>query len=908
MRAAARTARAALVVLASLFVLVVAGRPARAQLDQPLPPPPERAEPAPAPKLTKPPALKKQVEPVYPPDAFAAGLAGDVTLTLDLDAEGHVTRVAVSKGAGHGFDEAAAAAARELEFSPAEVDGKPSPIRIEYTIHFKPQVVPPPPPPPEPEPPPPPEPEPPPAPPAPTRVTVRLRARERGTREPLVGADVAVILRGAALDGGDLPATVVGSTDDTGRFEVHAEAPGGVRVIVSDTAHDPCVRDVTPAELAAPAPVEWSCLARSRSAGQYEVRVHGKAEHPEETKQTLTRAELMTVPGTANDPLRVIQDLPGVARAPFGLGLLVVRGASPSETGVFIGGEPVPLLYHFLAGPSIFSAYLIDKLDFYPGGFGVRYGRFAGGAVDVTIKGDVGRTLHGAADVNLRDASAYVEGPVTDGWRASLAFRRSYIDQLLPLFIKPKIGSTFVTFAPVYYDYQGRVDHDLRNGHLAIVAYGSSDSFNVIAQDPTRMLTSDTHIGFHHVMGEWVTTFGRWSSRLAATFGYGDVSFDTGTAIDGFQRYDRLYAREDLTRRLAPSFAIDLGVDTVLSYDWAHYQIELPREGRTLGTTMPVETELVRSLGDAAPAVYVEGQWDITQRLRLVPGLRFDYYHVVGTDKSSFDPRLAARFAVTPRFAVKASAGIYHELPNPQFLDPTLGNPFLLLPWADQYQVGIEQRFTAADDLTATVYYVRRHDLPVATINHFSSIGQGRAYGLELLLRHQITRHFYGWIAYTLSRAEEMGTLAENVPMGGMGLPRNGSDLTWHLGQFDQPHNLVVVASYRFSNWETGLTYRLTSGTPTTPVVGSFLDADFNGYTREIGARASARNPAFSQLDARVERTFTFSYWVLGIYLDVQNVFNSENPEGTLYDYRFRQSASLRGLPILPILGVRGRF
>jgi hypothetical protein len=141
-----------------------------------------------------------------------------------------------------------------------------------------------------------------------------------------------------------------------------------------------------------------------------------------------------------------------------------------------------------------------------------------------------------------------------------------------------------------------------------------------------------------------------------------------------------------------------------------------------------------------------------------------------------------------------------------------------------------------------------------------------------------------------------------------MGMPRNGANIAWRPGQFDQPHNLVLVASYRFTSWETGLTYRLTSGSPTTPVVGAFYDADFNGYTRENGPPGSARNPTFSQLDARVERTFTFDKWVLGIYLDVQNVLYRDNPEGTLYDYRFRESAALRGLPILPILGIRADF
>jgi hypothetical protein len=443
---------------------------------------------------------------------------------------------------------------------------------------------------------------------------------------------------------------------------------------------------------------------------------------------------------------------------------------------------------------------------------------------------------------------------------------------------------------------------------VSLVAYGSSDSFNVIAQDPTRMLTSDTHLGFNHVMAEWVTTFAGWSSRLASTYGNGDQSISTGT-FGGYQRYHRLYSREDLSRRLHRTLGLTMGLDVILSYDWASYDIPLPREGRRLGATMPEQTGIVRSLYNAAPAAYVEAEWTPHPSLRLVPGLRFDYYRVFDTNKWSLDPRLAVRWAVTPRLAFKASVGLFHELPNPQFLDPQLGNPNLALPWADQYQVGIERRFTDADDLTATLFYVRRHDLPVPSVDHFSSVGQGRSYGLELLLRHQVTKHFYGWVAYTLSRTEVTGRLADDIPMGGMGMPRNGSDLSWRPGQFDQLHNLVLVGSYRWNaRWETGLTYRLTTGTPRTPIVGAFYDADFNGYTRINGEPGSARNPIFSQLDLRIERSWTFDYWVLGVYIDVLNVLYRKNQEGTLYDYRFRESAPLVGIPILPILGVRGRF
>jgi len=901
------------------------------QLDQPLPAPPPRSQPAPAPKLTKPPAVKKQARPTYPAEALDAGVAGDVTLAIDIAADGRVTAVAVTGSAGHGFDEAAAAAAREMEFFPAEVDGKPSPIRISYTIHFMPRMA---------AAPPgdggtgdggapdtgapdggapdsaTPDAGPPvagdaatPAPAAPTRVVVHGRIRTRGTREPIAGADVAIIRRGAAANGGDRPAEVVGASDDDGHFDVRLASPGDLRVIVADTMHEACVRDFTAAELGGPSPVEWSCFARERPDAIHETRVRARAEHPEETKQTLTKTELTTVPGTIGDPLRVLQNLPGVARAPFGLGLLIVRGANPADTGVFIGGEPIPVLYHFLAGPSVFTGNLIDKIDFYPGGFGVRYGRFIGGVVDVGINSDVGRTLHGAVDINLRDSSAFVEGPAPGGVRTAFAVRRSYIDELLPYFIPSKVGSTFITVAPVYWDYQARADKDLPGGgRVALLAYGSSDSLKVIAQDPSVALTDSNHIGFHHVMGEWVGSLGNWSSRLSATYGYGDMSFVTGV-FDGYQRYHRLYGREEVNRRFSPAFALSAGLDFVLSYDWAHYDdVPLPRDGRTIGMTMMPATNLERSLYDIAPATYVEAQLNVTPQVRLIPGLRFDYYHVVATDKYSTDPRLAARWDVRPRLALKAAVGVYHELPTPQFLDRVYGNPNLALPWADQYQVGVLKHFTDADELSATVFFVRRHDLPVASVDHFSSTGRGRAYGLELLLRHNITEHFYGWIAYTLSKSEIAGNLAEGVPMMMNGVPRNGGDLSWRPGQFDQPHNLIVVASYSLHDWQAGVSYQLTSGTPRTPVTGSFFDADYGTYTRQTGAPGSARNPTFSQLDVRVERRFTFDRWVLGIYLDVINVLNSENPEAILYDYRSRQSAPLRGVPILPILGIRGRF
>ena len=62
------------------------------------------------------------------------------------------------------------------------------------------------------------------------------------------------------------------------------------------------------------------------------------------------------------------------------------------------------------------------------------------------------------------------------------------------------------------------------------------------------------------------------------------------------------------------------------------------------------------------------------------------------------------------------------------------------------------------------------------------------------------------------------------------------------------------------------------------------------------------RNPAFSRLDARVEKKWTFALWNIAVYLDCQNVLNAENREGFNYNYDYRRRQGVRGLPSFRIL------
>ena len=84
----------------------------------------------------------------YPAEAQQAGVQGTVVLKLTVDKEGNVTAADVLEPAGHGFDEAAKAAALKFKFKPATRDGVPFAVKIKYGYVFELKVVEAPPPPP----------------------------------------------------------------------------------------------------------------------------------------------------------------------------------------------------------------------------------------------------------------------------------------------------------------------------------------------------------------------------------------------------------------------------------------------------------------------------------------------------------------------------------------------------------------------------------------------------------------------------------------------------------------------------------------------------------------------------------------------------------------------------------------
>ena len=632
-----------------------------------------------------------------------------------------------------------------------------------------------------------------------------------------------------------------------------------------------------------------------------EVRVRGARPSREVTKRTLDQRELTRIPGTNGDALRAVQNLPGVARAPGLAGLLVVRGSAPNATNIFVDGTLIPIVYHFGGLSSVLPTEMLERIDFYPGNFSAQYGRVTGGIIDVGVRspkkdGD----FHGLAQVDLIDARVMAEGPIGNtGWRFAVGGRRSYVDAWL----KPVLESTGagVTAAPVYYDYQALVERDFnKNASVRLMFFGADDRLELLikqasASDPSIGGGLGFHTSFWRLQARYRQKFSDSTEmRVVSAVGSDKIEFNLGDNKFTVAQYP-ITTRVELAQKLAKPLTLNVGMDFL----WAPYDVFVrlpppPRPGEPASgpglSRPPLETK--ESSTTYRPAMYAEFEAVPWKGTRIVPGIRADYTK----DNKSWDvaPRINGRQDLTsafPRTTLKGGIGVFYQPPQPQETNRVFGTPGAASARAIHYGFGVEQEVTTQIEVGLEGFY---KDLKNLYTQGEGAIGKGKAYGLEMLLRYKPDARFFGWVAYTLSRSVLVDTPTEPE----------------RLQQFDQTHILTVLGSYKLGRgWEIGGRFRFVSGSLTTPQGYGFVDENagaqlpltsFPPYTRRL--------PPFHQLDIRVDKRWVYRHWTLSAYMDVLNVYNAGNVEGTSYNYNFTKSVNATGLPILPSFGVRAEF
>jgi TonB family protein len=753
-----------------------------------------------------PPRLERESGVSYPRRALEARYYErvEVILVLEISADGDVTVAAVETPHGHGFDEAALEAAKQLKFTPAQRDGKPWASRIKFRYVFEPP---------------------------PTGLAGRVI--DASTGKPLPGVSVRV----RAADGSKHAAT----TDDSGAWTVANLPHGKARVAVEPDAYTAQATDVmlTPGddtlvqfrlEPVTAGPTEGVPPEAAPIEPPIEVVVRGEKLAP--SVKSFSREEVRQLPGAFGDPFRAVEVMPGVTPVASGLPFFFVRGAPPGNVGYFLDGVRVPFLYHVGIGPSVVHPGLIEQVDLYPGGYPARFGRFAGGIVAAETN-EPRPELHGEGNVRLFDAGALVESGFADGKGTALVGGRySYTATLLSL-VAPEAELA-------YRDYQLRVSYDVTpSDRLTLLSFGSYDFLGQEEQGDLKVLFGTE---FYRLDLRHDHDTGSGSLRTAVTLGLDQTKNDMMAGEQRTAQTRILGARTELKHRLADDALLRAGADGTLE----HYTISDARYADPDSPETRDFNRLFTGRSDLVVGAWTDFVLDVTPNIEVIPGVRVDLYRSGTASEVGIDPRIAGRFTVSDRVRLTHAYGIAHQPPSFALPIPGLAPANLQggLQRSFQTSAGVEVDIADATTASMTLFYNAFFNMsdslgsadgrspPTANADQRS---MGSAVGTEIYVKRKLTKRLGGFLSYTLSRSSRS--------LGRETFPSN----------IDRTHVLNAALGYNLGRgWRPGARGVFYSG---TPMVRDETDqAVHSARTGDV-----ERGSPFFRLDLRLEKR-----WELG--------------------------------------------
>ncbi len=673
---------------------------------------------------------------------------------------------------------------------------------------------------------------------------------------------------------------------------------------------------------------------------------------------TLGGGEVRQIPGAFGDAFRAMEAMPGVTPILSGLPFFYVRGAPPGNTGYFLDGVRVPLLFHLGLGPSVVHPGLIDHVDFYPGGFPARFGRYTGGILSGETR-QPAVELHGEGNVRFIDAGLLVETPIGPNVTVLAAGRYSYTAALLTL-------AAAVTGNKVrldYWDYQTRVAYRItKDDTLSMFAFGSFDYLGAETDGKFQDIFSTQ---FHRLDLRWDHKIQDGQMRLATTLGY-DL---TGAASTVGVHDTVVGARFDLTKKLGPELTFRAGSDVWLDV-YAVSSLGDNKNNSSTNTAPPPsgsdasgaptqDTSTSSSSSSSSGNGFIPPRRDLAMgvwfdfiykphpRVEIVPGARFDYFGSAqdtsavaaatgnvlfaggGTGVPSFDPRLATRIRIHPKVVSIEQVAITHQPPS--FIVPVpglaLGSLRTGLQSAYTLSQGFEIELPAAFTFTPTVFnqdYLGLTDL-ITSCQGSNVAGncvdervRGRTYGLEVLIRRSLTKRFTGWLAYTLSRT----TRTTNAPRDILDLSKipagtgdigsaifaaqgRGSTGTI-LGEYDRTHVLNIIGAFDLgAGFRFGSRFVYYTGTPYSQQIADIPIPPYN----------NTRLPDFFRFDARFEKKWNLKKgaW-LALVFEWMNVTLQKEairadctyPAGQPLQIRQTCTPTLIGPVTIPSIGFEG--
>ena len=618
-----------------------------------------------------------------------------------------------------------------------------------------------------------------------------------------------------------------------------------------------------------------------------EVRVIG-AKDPASTEMDQETERLLSVAGAATDPLQAIYTLPGVtfssSNGPGG-SEPVIRGSAPHDNAYFMDLIPAKYIFH-LFGNSIFDQHIIRSFDLYPAAFSSKYGNATGGIIDVTLREPKNESFTTTLHTSLLTAGALVETGIGDNQSLYATYRRSTMDLLLDeKDLNDADDEGFrIDELPVSDDYQLKYAwHPNENNSVSFIAAGASDTLAATFEETNREALRDPDFAGPASLKQGFDSQGLvWNWRGSGRELTSILSHISGndSLIYGKNQYektdsDRFLSRFFYRQALSDRHALSMG----LSLEDIQYDMDFNAKIVACNDLDPdcstVDAKYVsyrNRLDVLAHEAYAEDRWSITGKQALTLGLHY------GGDDYLRDPRVEPRmrfdYQIRDTLSTYVAAGKYSQLPQLREMIDVLGNPNLKTVKSDHYVWGVNHTLGGDWRWNADLYYKDMRDIVISSTQdgaakNYSNGAEGSAYGVEFLLRKDLTDRWYGWASLSLSESDRTRTATgETVKF-----------------EYDKPVLFNLVGNRLIGKfWTLGFRWTYQSGARYTPIVDLLPSSTYANVLEPVyGKLNSQRYPAYHRLDLRAEytRPKNWGYWKF--YVDVLNAYDRKNITG--YEY-----------------------
>ena len=623
------------------------------------------------------------------------------------------------------------------------------------------------------------------------------------------------------------------------------------------------------------------------------------------------------------DVLKSILLLPGVTNAGEGASGFNVRGGGADQNLILLDEATIFNSSHVFGFFSVFNPDAIKDLKLYKGGIPARFGGRASSVLDIYQKDGNSKDFHVNGGIGLISSRILAEGPlVKDKGSFLIGGRSSYAHLFLKLSEEQKDNAAY------FYDLNTKLSYKLNpNNSLYLSGYFGRDVFSLRNSFTNIYGNTTVNLRWNHLFSEKLFSN---LSLIYSDYYYGlDLDFVGFKWDSGIKNYNIKY---DFKNYISDKFKLNYGVNSI------YYEFN-PGTIRPSNPDSGINFEQLDKKYAFEPALYLNAEHDISNKISLSYGLRYSMFYRLGESnvnlyqdnnpvlfnpelkiyekatpigQKSFsrnqviqsfnylEPRFSAAYQLNEDQSIKASYNrmvqylqLISNTSSPTPLDVwTPSDNFIKPQIADQVALGFFKNFN--DDKYSfeveTYYkkvqnrldYIDGADLIANNaIEQIILNGQLRSYGLELLLRKNEGK-LNGWISYTLSRSEQQTPGRTPLETG----INNGQ---WYNSVYDKLHNLAVTSSYTLNDkWSFGANFALQSGQPVTFPTGQY---EYLGIVvPSYGLRNKNRLPAYHHLDIAATLTPKSNNnrqwkgeWVFSIY----NLYNRRNAASI----NFRQNA-----------------